>query len=514
VWWQRFGDPTLDALIARALAGSPSLQATAARIDQARAQLRITTGGRGPQVQGQVSDQYSKPDALSRLLDSDDGSQTLQVGAQATWELDLWGQVRRGIEADSANLLATEAGWQAARVSLAATVASTYLSARTLERRLSIARASLRTQAENLRIARARQHAGAASELDVRQAQTQYGLTAAPLPTLQAGIERAWHAVGVLVGGTPDDGLQLGATPGPEVVVPDEPTLALPRDLLRRRPDVVQAELAAVSQSARIGQAQAALYPSFTLGGSFGFSATDAGHGSLGDLFSWDSRLLTLGASLTLPLFDRGRLVAQVDVQDALFRQALLSYQNQVLVAQQEVADALSDLHGGEAARDTLSQAREAARRGAELALQRYRAGQNDYTTVVSAEQSRLQVEDEVARAEGDLLQAHVTLYRALGGGWSGELQGAAWAPDAVSAVQVPSDTETSPRPSPVLSPPPPASSGSHGGSAAPPPADALPAVPTPAPDATPAPPTEYARTTADGLAAHTATRVSPHSQP
>jgi NodT family efflux transporter outer membrane factor (OMF) lipoprotein len=422
-WWRLFQDPALDALIAAALANNPTLQSAAVRVAQAQAQLQITEGGALPQVEATVGNTYSKPDLPSQLQGKHQGSNVLQVAAPASWEIDFWGAVRRGVESDRASLQSDEAAYQAARVSLVASVASTYLGARTLEQRIAVAQANLAEQAESLRIANVRFQAGEGSELDVRQAQAQYGLTESQLPSLQTSLQQAWHAINVLVGLPPEGSGAPGDTVQPgHVVVPQGIPLGMPRDLLRRRPDVVQAEYAVAAQSARIGQSQAALYPSFTLNGSIGFQATDAGNGHLGDIFSWSSRTLALGGGFTLPIFDRGRLVAQVQVQDALFQQAVLAYQEQVLKAQQEVEDALATIRGNLQARSSLSQAREGARRSAVLALQRYEAGETDYTTVVAAEQSRLQLEDNFAIAEGNLLQGYVSAYRALGGGWGGDL--------------------------------------------------------------------------------------------
>ncbi len=421
-WWKVFGDPLLERLVAATLEGNPSLQSAAMRIVQAQAQLQITEASARPTVQGSAGLNFTMPDARDQILGTMDGSTAAQVLGQASWEADLWGKFRRASEADRAALQSTVVGWHATAVSLAGSVAGTYLAMRTLEERVAVAKANLLLQAESLRIARVRFQYGSVSELDVRQAEAQYRQNESQVPGLVVSVRQYRNALAVLVGIAPADyDTRFGKEPSVEPQVPKALPLGVPADLLRRRPDVVQALWSAASQSARIGQAQAALYPSFSLSGAIGLQASSSGSSSLDSLFSWDSRTLSLGGGLLLPIFDRGRLVAQVKVQDAAFEQALLAYQAQVLKAQQEVEDALASISGAAATAKSLAAARDAAARSAELALIQYRSGATDYTTVTNANQSKLQAEDSLAQAEGNLLQGYVSAYRALGGGWSGE---------------------------------------------------------------------------------------------
>jgi outer membrane protein TolC len=192
----------------------------------------------------------------------------------------------------------------------------------------------------------------------------------------------------------------------------------MPRDLLRRRPDVLQAELAAAAQSAGIGVAKAELFPSFSLGGNFGFVATTLRNGSLGDLFNWENRAATATGSFVFPILNYGRIVNSVRVQDAAFQQALFSYQNTVLQAQQEVEDARAAFAAAQEALATLTDAAASAQRSVDLAIVRYKAGAADYTTVLTAQQLLLQIQDELASARGGVPLALVSVYRALGGGW------------------------------------------------------------------------------------------------
>ena len=421
-WWRQFADPRLTALLQTGRDNSPTLQSAAVRIAQAQAQLGIAQSGEWPTVQLSLSRSYSKPDLANQLQGKTGGSTTQQLSLQASWEPDLWGAARRGEQSAEASWLSTVAAYQAAMVALEADIATVYFNVRTLEQRLQVANDNLTQQAENLRIANARFRAGASSEQDLRQAQVLYEQTQANIPTLRAALEQSEHALSVLLGQTPDYYQRQFAAPTAAPTVPAGVPSGIPRDLLQRRPDVLQAEYAAIAQSARIGQAKAALFPSFSLGGSFGYQSSDSGGNHLSDLFKWHNPVTSASAGFLLPIFNHGQLVDQVRVEDAAFQQAVLNYQNQVLTAQQQVEDALSAIGGNRAARQSLHDARDAARRSAALALERYKAGESDFTTVTTANQAQLQVEDGLAQAEGNLLQSFVSAYRALGGGWDGSL--------------------------------------------------------------------------------------------
>ena len=421
-WWQQFDDPTLNSLLQQGLAQSPTLQSAAVTIAQAQAQLGISEANTMPSLQLSASRSYNKPDMSNQLQGKSGGSSSQQISLQASWEPDFWGAVRRGVEADQASWLSTLAAYQASRVALEASIANTYFSVRTLQTRLKVAQDNLAQQQENLRISQARFTAGSVSEQDVRQAQVQYEQTQSTIPTMQATLEQNAHALSVLIGETPDYYLKHNANPAGAPRTPAGMPADIPRNLLLRRPDVLQAQYSAAAQSARIGQAKANLYPSFTLNGSFGYQSSDSGNNSLNDLFNWNNPVTTATAGFLFPIFNHGLLVNQVRVQDAIFQQAILNYQNKVLSAQQDVEDALSSIRGNTASKTSLESARTAAERSTKLAIERYKAGETDFTTVTSANQTQLQVEDGLVQANGNLLQAYVAAYRALGGGWDGKL--------------------------------------------------------------------------------------------
>ena len=388
------------------------------RVLAARAALNKSIGNLFPQQQGlsgAVSwDQVNNPVTINHATDN------LLFGA--SWEIDVWGKIRRGIESDRAAYLGTVASYDDALVTVIADVASSYVNIRTAEERLRVAARNVETQKESLRVASIQFKYGETSELDVRQAAALLGQTQAQIPALQNTLRQAKNGLALLLGMTPEAVDALLVAPGPIPVAPAEAAVGIPKDLLRRRPDVRTAGLTAASQSALIGVAVASMYPSFSLAGAFGFASTNAGALTLADMFTWQSRVAQAGASFFFPIFNYGRLVNQVRVQDAQFQEAVLNYQNTVLKAQQEVEDGLSAFYTSQEALTSLDTAATAAVRSTQLSLLQYKAGETTYTTVITSEQSQLSIEDAVASTRGNVALGLISVYRALGGGW--ELRG------------------------------------------------------------------------------------------
>jgi NodT family efflux transporter outer membrane factor (OMF) lipoprotein len=375
-FWESFHDQTLLELIKKADQHSPTLLSAVELVAQARSQVSVDYGNLLPTVDVNGGSTYSQPTTASELKGMNEGATTDQLLGQLSWELDFWGRLRRAVESDKANLAGAKFGLAAARVSLEASVASAYCNVRVTEQRIAVAKKNLVQQGEEKRIADTKFRLGASSELDYRQAEAQFEQTNSQLPGLRQSLEQYQHSLSVLVGEPPDYFVHhVPANAG----LPNVPTMlpiGAPRDLLRRRPDVLQAEYAAAAQSARIGVAKAVLFPTFTLTGEFGYATT----GSLNTLFRYDNRAVEYGAGFTLPIFDRGKLKAEVRIADSVFRQAVLNYQNQVLTAQQNVEDGLSSIAGEKGQVDDLGRADAAAARATVLALAQYRAGQVDYT--------------------------------------------------------------------------------------------------------------------------------------
>ena len=420
-WWQAFKDPALNRFIDTAYRENLTLQIAGVRVLEARAQLGVAIGGIYPQTQ-QGAGSFTRTRVSESSPDAATSSQftfsQAQVGLNASWELDFWGKFRRGIQSADATLQATIADYDNVLVSLTADVANSYIAIRTLEKRLAIARENVRIQTESLQIAEARFLGGTTSERDVQQAKTILANTQATIPTLETQVRQAQNALCVLLGLPPTnlaDRLKGKAeipAPPPQVAV------GIPADLLRRRPDIRSAELRAVAQCSRIGVAKADLYPAFSLTGTVGFQASDVANFYMGDLFQWQSRSAGFGPSFQWNLFNYGRITNQVRVQDALFQETLIAYQNSVLKAQQEVEDNLvAFLKAQERAR-FLSDSTAAAMRSLELAVLQYREGITDFTTVLTAQQALLSEQDSLATTLGDISRNLVGVYRALGGGW------------------------------------------------------------------------------------------------
>lgn len=425
-WWTTFNDPVLNRLIETAYDQNLPLKIAGVRVAEARAVLGIAVGDLYPQAQqgfGSVTANRSSERAASAPQpgtpgDPDFSFNQAEIGAAASWEIDFWGRFRRAIEAAEADFFGSIANYDNVLVSLTADVAVNYVQFRTFGDRIRIARENLEIQRESLSIAQARFEGGATSERDVQQALTQLNSTEASIPELESGLRRVRNALGVLLGMPPGEIGPLLATGGDIPAAPLEAAVGIPADLLRRRPDIRQAELQAAAQSALIGVAKADLYPAFSLDGSFGFVSSDVGAFSMDNIFDWRSRTGFLGPSFQWNILNYGRITNNVRVQDARFQELVLNYQDTVLRAQQEVEDGLSDFLRGQERVGLLKQAVEAARRSAELALIQYQEGATDYTTVLTALQALLSEEDRLATAMGDVPQGLIAVYRALGGGW------------------------------------------------------------------------------------------------
>jgi NodT family efflux transporter outer membrane factor (OMF) lipoprotein len=420
-WWQAFNDPVLDKLIQTAYRENLPLRIAGVRVLGARAQLGVAVGELYPQSQkAEGSVQKNRLSLTSPL--SGPGSPSnfwlSQVGLTSSWEIDFWGKFRRAIESADASLLAAVADYDNTLVTLTADVASSYILFRTLENRLNIARQNVEVQKKSLQIAQARWQGGTTSKRDVEQALTVLESTEATIPTLESQGRQTQNALCVLMGMPPRDLMELLGSKSEIPAPPPQVAVGIPADLLRRRPDIQRAEWRAAAQCAQIGVTKANLYPAFSLSGTFGLQASDAGTFGLANMFDWRSRTGTIGPSFQWNIFNYGQITNQVRVQDARFQELLIAYQNAVLQAQQEVENALISFLKAQQRAQKLAGATAAAQRSVELALIQYREGITDFTTVLTAEQSLLAQQDSLAVTLGDISGNLVGVYRALGGGW------------------------------------------------------------------------------------------------
>ena len=421
-WWESFNDPTLNVLLKQAAAQNLSLQQTALKIYQLQAQLGISDATLLPTATLNASYSNSRNSTLQEILNNSNNLVFKNAMVQMSWELDFWGKSRRGIQSSLNSYLSGVAAFYSADVSLTADVANTYINIRNNEALIAVAKTNLELQKESLRIATARFKYGATSMLDLSQAQAQYEQTKARIPDLISSLKKNQYAMSILLGEPPDYyEKKYGNTKG-TLRAPSELGVGMPIDLLRRRPDVLQAELTAASQSALIGVNKAQLYPTFTLGGTFGYATSNYGNLTTGSLFSWGNNSSNVNAGVYLPLFYRGAIVDQVRVQDAIFQQSLLAYQNQVLNAQKEVEDSLITISTTKSSAEDYARGVVAAKSAADLALERYKSGQNDYTTVITAQQSLLSLENSLVQTKSNELIGYVGAFKALGGGWTAQM--------------------------------------------------------------------------------------------
>lgn len=411
IWWQRLNDPLLTQLMDEALRASPDLRSAQARLREARARRDAADAARYPDISASGNASRSRS---SRETGSGATRNFFSAGFDASWELDVFGGARRAVEASEADLDTARASLDDTRVSLVAEVASTYVNVRALQLRLGIARANLDAQTETLQLTDWRQQAGLVNAQDVEQARANLEQTRAQIPVLQASLAEAEHQLDVLLGLQPGSLHARLAEAGDLPALPAQVAVGIPADTLRMRPDVRAAERRLAAETARVGIAEAARYPSFALNGSIGVEAL-----TLGALGSGDAGTTSLLAGVTAPLFNAGRLRAQVEAQDAVREQAQVAYAQSVLTALQDVENALSALARSQARQGALTNAADAARNAAALARQRYTAGLVDFQSVLDTERTRLSVEDSLASTRADGVLALIRLYKALGGGWS-----------------------------------------------------------------------------------------------
>jgi NodT family efflux transporter outer membrane factor (OMF) lipoprotein len=423
-WWKAFNDPVLDRLIARAYRDNLTLQQAGVRVLQARAQLGIQVGEIFPQSQQAIgSVQYNRTSdraATAAFFKGGGGIEYWQstIGAQASWELDFWGRIRRGIQSADASLLATLADYDNTLVTLTADVANNYIALRTAEERIRIAQENIDIQQQTLQIVEARFKYGTVTQLDLEQARTVLLNTQATLPTLETQRRQARDALAVLLGMAPNDLGDLLDGPSAIPVSPPQVIVGIPADLLRRRPDIRSAELQAVAQSAQIGVAKADLLPAFSLIGQLVLLSTDLGTFRLSDMFRWGSRQVQIGPSVQWNILNYGQITNNVRVQDANFQQLLLAYQRSVLSAQQDVEDNLSTFFRSQDRADLLAKSVTSSRSAVDLAVLQYREGVTDFTTVLTTQQTLLTQQDTLASTLGNISTGLVGVYRALGGGW------------------------------------------------------------------------------------------------
>ncbi len=414
-WWTVLDDPRLETLVNRALEANKDLRLAAARAREARAQRGVASSDAWPNVDTAASYTRSR---RSESTASGGGAAVadeslFMAGFDSGWELDIFGGVRRAVQAADADVAAAEDNLRDVMVVLLGDVARNYIEMRGSQQRVAIALANIEAQRRTVEMTRGRFEVGLSTDLEVAQAEAQLAITEARVPELEASVKLAMHRLGVLTGREPGALVQELSDPSPIPAVPPAVPVGLPSDLLRRRPDIRRAEHQLEAATARIGVATADLFPRFSLTGSLGLQSAN-----ITDLPMAGSRLYSLGPGIQWPLFNAGRIRANIEVQNARQEQALATYEKTVLTALEEVESALVAFTRQQAAGQSLEHAVQATRRAAEAAEELYTGGLTDFLNVLETQRSVYQAQDQLALSDQAVATSLVSLFKALGGGW------------------------------------------------------------------------------------------------
>ncbi len=419
-WWTVFGDERLNALEAQAAQANPTLASAAARVKSARAALRGAQSARVPQVNlnAGASRARSAPAELGLPANAAVSPGTLyQAGVGIGYEIDLFNRVGNGVTAAQADVQGVEASYRSVLLALQADVAQTYYALRTVDAELGQVEATVGLRSENARLIERRFQAGDVAEFDVARSRTELSTLRAEMVALQGQRARLEHALALLLGQTPAT-FSLEKAPLPaQAQVPQIPA-GLPSALLERRPDVTAAQRQLTAATARVGVARSALFPALTLTANGGYASTE-----LSDLFKVDARTWLAGLLFSLPLLDGGRNRAVVQGAEAQLDGAVADYRQSVLGAFADVEDSLSNLRSVRDQVDHVDTALASARRAADLAGKRYRAGEDSYLQLLETQRDLLAVERQAVKLRGDYAGSTVGLIRSLGGGWDRAVQ-------------------------------------------------------------------------------------------
>jgi multidrug efflux system outer membrane protein len=435
-WWRVFDDPVLDSLIARAAADNLDLAQATARVRAARASRGVASAAIFPNAD--VSGSYRRsdsgpgddgdntttvpvdtdgdgiPDSTSTRSFGDEGPRSLyQAGFDASWEIDVFGGIRRDVEAAGAEFRAAVEDRRDVLVTLLSEVAINYVDLRSFQRRLAIARRNIELQRQSAAITMRRVEAEFENGLDRANAISLVASSQAEIPSLEASERQTVYALSVLLGREPGELLAELSLPGDIPAAPSDVPIGLPSDLLRRRPDIRRADARLHAATARVGVARADLFPRFSLTGSLGVSGERPGSLTSGDNWQW-----SFGPAVSWPLFDAGRIRSNIAVQSASQEEALLAYRSTVLVALQDVETSLVALTKEQQRRLFLAEAAAANRDAVRLSNLLYENGLAEFLDVINAQRSLFSSEDALVQSDRTIATNLISLYKALGGGW------------------------------------------------------------------------------------------------
>lgn len=436
-WWATFNDPVLNSLVNRAVQANLDIRQAKARVLEARARRLSAGAANYPSIEFNPSYQHTRisPNGVAGFAGGAAPSPNPQPGAtgagaipgsafssefdlyqagfDANWEIDIFGGIRRNVEAATADLQASVESQRDVLLTVLGEVARNYIELRGAQRELEIAKKNLQSQREVLELTRDRAGKGLSPQIDVIRAQSQVSATAAEIPNLQTAISGSIDRLALLLAQAPETMPAELAQTTPIPAAPPRVPVGLPSDLLRRRPDIRRAERELAAATARIGVATADLFPRFSLTGAAGLQSLDAS-----SLFDWNSRFYSIGPQIRWNVFNAGQVRANIDVQNARQQAALAAYQKSVLGALQEVHSALIAFGNEQDRREFLQSAVASDRQALSLAQQLYRQGLADFITVLDAQRTLFTSEDALARSDATVSADLVSLYKALGGGW------------------------------------------------------------------------------------------------
>jgi NodT family efflux transporter outer membrane factor (OMF) lipoprotein len=410
-WWGVFNDPKLTQLVNEALKANLDLRTAISALRQARATRTVTAAAFWPNVNGTGS--YTRSGS-----GSSPAADLFQAGLDATWELDFFGGVRRGIEAADANIDAAKWNVRDMLITVAAEVATDYANLRAYQQRIQIAEDNLKAQKNTAELTRQIFQKGLGNNLDVADADALVATTAATIPPLETSARQTIYALSVLLARPPAALKEELSAPGPIPQAPAQVPVGLPSALLERRPDIRQSEALVHAATAQIGVALAAWYPQFSLTGAYGYESD-----KVRTLLRSGNSLWSFGPSVTLPIFTAGRIAGTVEVQRAAEEQAFLAYQKTVLTALQDVENSLVAFALEQRHRELLGQAVTANTRAVDLATQLYKQGLTNFLNVITAEQALLSTQNALAQSNLAITTDLIALYNALGGGWESKPQ-------------------------------------------------------------------------------------------
>jgi len=410
-WWTVFDDQMLTSLIERALAANLDLREAGARIKEARARRSIARAGLFPSLASSASA------TRSGSKSSEDGwseSDSFSAAFDVSWELDLFGSVRRSGEAADAEFQASEESFRSVLVSMIAEVALNYIELRTWQARLATTENNLKLQQQTCDLVNVRYQAGLDDDLAVQQALSNLQNTRSQLPDLRTSVHSSLNSLAVLLGQRPGSLDQELTLPRAVPMIPAEVSIDVPAGLLSRRPDIRKAERDLAAQTARVGVATAELYPHILINGSYDLRSSSAGK-----LFSVNNSSYSFGPRLSWPIFKAGSILKNIEAQSALEEQALLQYEATVLKALEEVENIITAYSEEQNRWDLLNEAVQAVKNTAVLARYKYESGLIDFSSVLEAERSLNSFQDQLVQSEGTIASNLVRLYKALGGGWT-----------------------------------------------------------------------------------------------